>query len=178
MVVLNSYTSSNAEQQISFIQRCMIELKKKGSGKVLMRKKRILCLIRLYTEYTMRSNYSNATVPHSISHGHHTFQVLKEPYTEEMLGRTLPFDIHINILLQNFFSLYESFIKRCMEWQPNAIQMVLNSKCFVHQKFTPQRVESMHVHRKYQENICECGEKVQTKWYATGQCQPFLWKEQ
>ena len=35
--------------------------------------------------------------------------------------------------------------------------MVLNSKCFVHQKFTPQRVESMHVHRKYQENICECG---------------------
>ena len=98
MVVLNSYNSSNADQQISFIQRCMIELKKGGSGKVLMRKKRILCLIRLYTEYTMRSNHSNATVSHSISHGHHTFQVLKESYTEEMLGRTLPFDIHINIL--------------------------------------------------------------------------------
>lgn len=137
MVVLNSYNSSNADQQISFIQRCMIELKKGGSGKVLMRKKRILCLIRLYTEYTMRSNHSNATVSHSISHGHHTFQVLKESYTEEMLGRTLPFDIHINILD--------------------------GSKCFVHQEFTPQCVESVHVHRKYQENICECGEKFQTK---------------
>jgi len=100
MAVLNAYTSINADQQISFIQRCMTELNKNGSGKIiLMKKKRMLRLIRLYTEYVMRSCRSKVLLPQAdISHGHHTFQVLNELHTEEIIDSALPFDIMINVL--------------------------------------------------------------------------------
>ena len=107
MAVLNAYSSINSGQQISFVQQCMAELNEEGSGNaILMKKKRMLRLIRLYTEYTMRSSCSK-TLPHSdISHGHYAAQVTNELHTGDIVGSTLPYNIHIDFLDGPRFKVY------------------------------------------------------------------------